>query len=292
MDKQSFTPINIRGAELNYQRSGSGEPLILIHPNISDARSFARIEPLLAKYFDVITLCRRHHWPNEPLADGEDDQWDEHAQDLAVFIEKLQLGSAHVLGNSNSALIALILARNRPELVKSLTLEEPVGIPIFLPRTPPGIFDLLHLLWYFPRLFLPLVLFGARVMPVCDAAFRAGDNEAGLQAFARAVIGEEQMKAMPPERVEQMRANVKPHAAIWTGAGMPKFSEQDLRGIKTPTLFVTGEQTTSTHTWTDYYMAPMVPGAKEARIQGAAHFVHEDKPDEVVAAMLDYLKLS
>jgi pimeloyl-ACP methyl ester carboxylesterase len=264
----------------------------LIHPNISDARSFARIEPLLAKHFDVITLCRRHHWPNEPLADGEDDQWDEHALDLAVFIENLKLGSAHILGNSNSALIALILARNRPELVRSLTLEEPVGIPIFLPRTPPGIFDLLHLLWYFPRLFLPLVLFGARVMPVCDAAFRAGDNEAGLQAFARAVIGEEQMKAMPPERMEQMRANIKPHAAIWTGAGMPKFSEQDLRGIKTPTLFVTGEHTTNTHTWTDYYMAPMVPGAKETRIQGAAHLVHEDKPDEVVAAMLDYLKLS
>ena len=292
MDKQSFTPIAIRGSELRYRRSGLGEPLILIHPNISDVRSFAKIEPLLAKYFDVIALCRRHHWPNEPLADGDDDQWDEHALDVAALIEKLKLKSAHILGNSNSATIALILARDRPDLVRSLTLEEPVGIPIFLPRTPPGIFDTLHLLWYFPRLFFPLVLFGVRVMPVCDAAFRAGDNETGLQAFARAVIGEKQMKAMPSERMEQMRLNVKPHAAIWTGAGMPKFSEQDVRGINTPTLFVTGENTTSTHTWTDYYMTQMVPGAKEARIPGASHFVHEDKPDEVVAAMLDYLKLS
>ena len=104
-------------------------------------------------------------------------------------------------------------------------------------------------------------------MPVCEAAFRAGDNETGLQAFALAVIGgEEDIKAMALERVEHMRSNIRPHAAIWTGAGMPKFSEQDLRGIKTPTLFVTGERTTSTHTWTDYYMAVMVPGAKEARI--------------------------
>ena len=292
MDEQSFTPINIRGAALRYRRSGSGDPLVLIHPNISDARSFARIEPLLAKHFDVITFCRRHHWPNAPLADGEDDQWDEHARDLAVLIERLQLGSAHILGNSNAALIALILARNTPELVLSLTLEEPVGIPIFLPRTPPGIFDVLHLLWCFPRLFFPLILFGARVMPVCDAAFRAEDNEARLQAFALAVIGEEHMKAMAPERVEQMRANIRPHAAIWTGAGMPKFSEQDLRGIETPTLLVTGERTTSTHTWTDYYMAALVPGSKEARIQGASHFVHEDKPNEVVATMVDYLKLS
>ena len=292
MNEQALTPINIRGAELRYRRSGSGESLVLLHANLSDARSFARIEPLLAKHFDVLTLCRRYHWPNEPLADGEDDQWEEHALDAAVFIAKLKLESAHILGNSSSALVALILARNRPELVRSLILEEPVGIPIFLPRTPPGLFNLLHLLWYFPRLFFPMVIVGVRIMPVCEAVFRAGDNEAGLQAFARSVIGEDRMKAMPPERVEQMRANIKPHAAIWTGAGMPKFSEQDLRGIKTPTLFVTGEHTASSHMWMDYYMAPMVPGAKEVRIQGAGHLVHEDNPDDVVAAMLNYLKLS
>ena len=292
MDKQSFIPIKIRGAELRYQRSGSGEPLILLHPNISDARSFKGIEPILAKHFDVITLCRRHHWPNVSLADGDDDQWEEHAEDLGVLIEKLDLRSAHILGNSNSGLIALIFARNRPELVKGLILEEPVGIPIFLPRMPPGIFDLLHLLWYFPKLFFPLVLFGARVMPVCDAAFRAGDDEAGLQAFARAVIGEKQMQAMPSERLQQMRTNIKPHAAIWTGAGMPKFSEQDLRAIQTPTLFVTGELTASTHTYMNLYMASMLPGAKEVRITGASHLVHEDKPDEVAAAVFDFLKCS
>lgn len=240
MDKDSFSTINIRGAELRYRRSGTGEPFVLAHPNISDARSFTALEPILAKHFDVITFCRRHHWPNEPLADGGDDQWDEHAEDLAALIETLKLGSVHLLGNSNAALISLILARNRPELIRSLILEEPVGIPIFLPRTPPGILDLVHLLWYYPRLFLPAVLFGARVMPVCDAAFKAGDNDAGLQAFAKAVIGERQMKEMPSERIEQMRTNIRPHAAIWTGKGMPVFSEQDLHNIKVPTLFVTG----------------------------------------------------
>lgn len=240
MDEDSFTTINIRGAELRYRRSGSGEPFILAHPNISDARSFTKFEPILARHFDVITICRRHHWPNDPLTDGADDSWDEQAEDIAAFIEKLNLGPVHLLGNSNAALIALILARNRPELIRTLVLEEPVGIPIFLPNTPPGITDLLHLLWYYPRLFLPLILFGARVMPVLDAAFKSGDNEAGLQAFAKAVIGEKQMNEMPSERVDQMRANIKPHAAIWTGKGMPKFSEKDLMGIQAPTLFVTG----------------------------------------------------
>ena len=94
MESQSFTKVNIRGAELRYRRSGSGEPLILIHPNISDARSFTRIEPMLAQHFDVVTFCRRYHWPNMALEDGQDDQWEEHAEDLVVLIENLNLGSA------------------------------------------------------------------------------------------------------------------------------------------------------------------------------------------------------
>ena len=143
MDEQSFTTINIRGAKLRYRRSGSGEPFVLAHPNISDARSFAKTEPMLAKHVDVITIYRRHYWT-------------------------------------------------------------------------PGLMDLVHLLWYYPRLFLPLGLFGAGVMPVCDAAFKVGDNEAGLQAFAEAVISEKQMKEMPPERVEQMRVNIKPHRWVCT----------------------------------------------------------------------------
>lgn len=291
MDPQSFTPITVRGAELRYRRSGSGEPLVLLHANISDARSFTKIEPLLAQHFDVVTLCRRYHWPNEPLPDRHDDPWEEHAHDTADLIEKLNLAPAHVLGNSSSALVALMLARNRPELVRSLILEEPVGITIFLPRTPPGILDLLHLLWYFPRLFIPIARFGATVIPACEAAFKKGDNEAGLQVFNRAVIGEEHMSIMPPERVDQMMANVKPHAALFTAAeGLPKFSEQDLRNIKAPTLFMTGATSAPMHMWMDRYMASMIRGAKDVQLQGAGHLVHEDKPDEVVREMLRYLK--
>lgn len=37
-------------------------------------------------------------------------------------------------------------------------------------------------------------------------------------------------------------------------------------------------------------MTSILPGAKEAQIKGAGHLVHEDRPDEVVAAVLDFLK--
>lgn len=69
-------------------------------------------------------------------------------------------------------------------------------------------------------------MFGARVIPVCDAAFRASQNEKGLQAFANAVISEQRMKDMALERIEQMRTDVKLYAAIRTKAGMPKFSNK------------------------------------------------------------------
>jgi pimeloyl-ACP methyl ester carboxylesterase len=290
MDVASFKPITIRGAELRYRRQGQGEPLVLVHANISDVRSLAVIAEKLAPHFEVITYCRRFHWPNTPLGDSQPDPWEEQALDLAFLIDALELGPVYVLGNSSGGTLAMMLARDRSELVKGLILEEPVAITVLMPHVPPTISDLVYLLWTCPWAFIPTVLFGANVMARCEANFQRGDDEAGLRTFARGVIGEKHTSTMSLERWDQMRANLKPHAAIFTGVGLPKFSEQEARNIRVPTLFLTGEATVSTHRWMDYYISRMIPGAKQVTVEGAGHLVHESNPDSVVKEIVQYFK--
>jgi pimeloyl-ACP methyl ester carboxylesterase len=50
---------------------------------------------------------------------------DAHADVLAAYIEKLDCGPVHLLGNSMGGAIALLTAARRPELVRTLTLVSP-----------------------------------------------------------------------------------------------------------------------------------------------------------------------
>lgn len=289
MDIDTFKPINIRGAELRYRRKGHGEPFVLVHANIGDVRNLAAMEEKLAKHFEVINYCRRYHWPNKQILDGEDDPWEEQAEDLAALIGKLQLGPVHLYGNSSGAILCLLVARTRPDLVRSLFLAEPIGMTIFMPRLPPGIFDLLNLLWRWPFALIPLVTFGATTAGPCATAFGKGDLEGGLRTFRRGLFNEKQNAALTTERVQQMRDNIKPHASAFIGSGLPKMTETEMGNIKVPTLFLTGENTCTPHRVMDYYMTRMIPGAKEVQIKWAGHLVHEDNPDDVVREILKLL---
>lgn len=46
------------------------------------------------------------------------------------------------------------------------------------------------------------------------------------------------------------------------------------------------------HIWMDRYMTSILPGAQEVVVPSAAHLVHEDRPDEVVKAIVEFLKVA
>ena len=126
-----------------FRESGQGDPMILVHGNISDIRTWNSVESSLARHFRVIVYSRRYAWPNTPIGEDEDDPWDVHANDLEALITNLDLSPVHIVGNSAGAYIALLLARRRPELFRTLILEEPPVVPIFLPSNPPTLIQIL-----------------------------------------------------------------------------------------------------------------------------------------------------
>lgn len=118
--------VEANGVRLNYELDGSGEPVVLVHGSWLELHSWAPLVPPLARRFRVLRYDRRGHGLSERTA--TQGSLREDADDLAALIEALELGPAHVVGNSWGATVSLFLATRRPDLVRTLAVHEP---PLF-----------------------------------------------------------------------------------------------------------------------------------------------------------------
>jgi 3-oxoadipate enol-lactonase len=111
----------ISAAELHYERSGSGEPLLLIQGMSGTHVSWG--DPFLAplrQSFDVVAFDNRGIGLSAPV-DGP-FTIAEMAADTAELMEELEIESAHVVGISMGGMIAQELALAHPERLRSLTI--------------------------------------------------------------------------------------------------------------------------------------------------------------------------
>jgi pimeloyl-ACP methyl ester carboxylesterase len=101
-----------------YEDRGEGEPLVLLHPGMADARAFGPNIDDLASRFHVYTPERRGHGhtPNLPGPIS----YELMARDTVDFLERVVGGPAHLLGSSDGAIVALFTALLRPDLVRRL----------------------------------------------------------------------------------------------------------------------------------------------------------------------------
>lgn len=282
--------ININGASLAYSVEGEGEPIVLVHSNISDIRTWDALKPLLVGGGKkVITYARRFHYPNAPIPDNMDDPWSEQVEDLAKLIEALGDGKAHVVGNSSAAFCGLLLAKKYPHLVKSLVIEEPPVISLFFPSLPPTFPNLIKNLLTHPTSTVSILKFGIKYLEPALAAFRKNDDKTGLQSFAKGVYGRAFSK-LTDAQLERMELNLKPHKAALLGSGLPVFTPEDAKNIKCPTLILTSEMAPGFHVNINKRLKSLIPNSTLRTIPQAGHFMHEDNPIETANQILEFLK--
>ncbi len=112
--------IDLDGIAINYEREGSGTPLVLTHGLGDDLHFWDNLVPELARYHTVIRwdvrgfgLSDKPPGPYTPAL---------LAADLAALLERLEVPVAHVAGLSMGGVIAQRLALDHPARVRSLTL--------------------------------------------------------------------------------------------------------------------------------------------------------------------------
>lgn len=112
----------VRLGNLNtwYDECGKGEPLVLLHPGGVDARALGPTVDGLAHRFLLYTPERRGHG-HTPDAPGP-ITYELMAEDTIAFLESVPREPVHLLGCSDGATVALLVALRRPDLVRRLVL--------------------------------------------------------------------------------------------------------------------------------------------------------------------------
>lgn len=114
--------VQLDGVRTWYDEHGDGEPLALLHPGGAgvDSRALRPNLGALAARFHVFTPERRGHG-RTPDVDGP-ITFDAMAQDTIAFLETVVGGRAHLVGCSDGAIVALLVALRRPDLIRRLVL--------------------------------------------------------------------------------------------------------------------------------------------------------------------------
>ena len=112
----------LAGVRTWYEEHGDGDPLVLLHPGGAgvDARAFGPNLGPLAAAFRVYTPERRAHGHTPDVAGPI--TFDAMAQDTIAFLETVVGRRAHVLGCSDGAIVGLLVALRRPDLIDRLVL--------------------------------------------------------------------------------------------------------------------------------------------------------------------------
>src|SRR5947199_709267 len=115
--ESGYVPVN--GLEMYYEIHGSGQPLVLLHGNLSTiGTSFVKVLPMLASTRRIIAVEQQGHGHtadiDRPLSI---EQW---AQDTAALLRHLGIEQADFFGYSSGGAVALELALSTPTLVRKL----------------------------------------------------------------------------------------------------------------------------------------------------------------------------
>jgi pimeloyl-ACP methyl ester carboxylesterase len=170
--------------ELHHEIRGGGPPILFIPGLPGDASQFDVVADALASDHTVITYDRRANSRSPRPSHWDTTSVEEQVADAARLLEA-QPGPALVYGSSLGAIIALELARTRPELVALALLHEMPLISVLENPAPVG----------------------AAIGALLEPAFARGGPDAALEAFLRFAWGDAAVSALDRDDSARMLGN-------------------------------------------------------------------------------------
>jgi pimeloyl-ACP methyl ester carboxylesterase len=113
----------INGIRIHYQEWGrSGQSIVLIHGLYDNAGVWKSLAPLLAADYHILAPDRRGAGGSDTPKSGYDTQTQ--INDLIALIQSQKLGPVTLVGHSAGAELALRIAAQRPEVVRSVVMVD------------------------------------------------------------------------------------------------------------------------------------------------------------------------
>lgn len=266
--------VGVDGLTLHYIELGQGTPVVLVHGTLEDYRTWDGQLEAFSKGYRLISYSRRYHYPNEWPKDATDFSVTLHARDLAAFIKALNLPPVHLVGHSYGAFIAFLVARDHPEVIRSLTLGEPPVWPL-LKTTPEG----------------DALLSAAITRSIATSeAFKQGNDEEGVRRFVNGVLGDGSYEKIPPPVLKRVMDNVQELKGEAASRDLfPPTTCEDVQKVKAPTLLVDGELSPKVFHLVDDMLERCLLSVERATIPAASHQMEVENPQAFNDTVLAFI---
>ncbi|MBF6131689.1 alpha/beta hydrolase [Nocardia otitidiscaviarum] len=269
----------VDGARLRYLEAGSGEPLVLLHGYPQSHVCWRHQIAPLARVRRVIAPDW-FGWGESERAPGADCTYDREVVRLARVLDTLAPGPVELAGHDYGGHLALGLAVRDPNRLRRLAILNSRAH-----RTFPPAYYLLFASLTVParRPLLRRVLLRTPVGSI---------NRALMRRYVRA-------GAFDTEQLERYvgwmdtpegRERFVDFFAGYSVRLRPQLA--DLSPIRCPTAVIWGDRDVPCPWSIAADLARRLPNATLTRIAGADHYVMEERPAEVTAALLDWLRTS
>ncbi len=113
--------VEIAGQRVWHEKTGDGPPVVLLHGAFSGASSFGGQTPVIAAAGYRVYVPERRGHGHTPDVDGP-LTYEVMAEDMIAYLETQVAGPAVLIGWSDGAVVALLIARSRPEVVDKMVL--------------------------------------------------------------------------------------------------------------------------------------------------------------------------
>lgn len=262
-DAQAPRPLQrmtVNGGELEYEVSGTGEPVLLIHGTGVAATFYPTItEPSLAGY-RLIRYHRRGFAGSSraPVPFSIKDQ----AADAVALLKGLGVTRAHIVGHSFGGMTTLQLALDNPGVVQSLVIMEP---PVFNPDGPSP----------FAKM---------------EALYQSGDKLGAMAQFSTASYGADwrTLASRVPGGPAQVEADVDTvFRSEAQSMGSWRFGPEEGARITKPIIYLTGG---GRHGASRERMQMWIKGMEQQVLPGVTHAMLMENPRVVAEAIAAFVK--
>lgn len=262
---KSETPsarVRVGDIELHYESYGLGDPVLLLHGLGSSTMDWKPQITAISQHYQVVAVDFRGHGQSDKPAGPYSIP--DFAADIANLLSQLGLGPMHVVGISMGGMVAFQLAVDAPEHVRSLVIIN--SGPEFPSHT------LKAKLVIQSRLFM-LKFMGMR---------RLGT------AIAKRLFPKPEHRPLRDMFVDRFSRN-DPRAYENSVRAIARFSVADrLDRIRCPVLVVSSDRDYTPVSAKQAYL-PQLASATLVVIRDAGHACTLDQPDQVNAALLDFM---
>lgn len=255
----------INGADLYYEISGAGQPLLFVHGMCGNANVWDDQVGRLSPSFRCVTYDRRGH-TRSTLGDVTKRTVEMHADDTAALIEALGLAPCVLVGSSGGARIGLDVVRRYPSLLGGAVLSEPPVMAL----APDG-----------GRAFVDVM------QPAIAEAIKRGGPRAAVDAFFELACPG-LWGAIDEPRKDAYRAN---HEELFGDLSMPRYeiADGDLAAIRVPCLIVWGRDSHPALRGIAERIAATIPNAQMLAIAHCGHVTYAEQPSEFARGVLNFV---